>query len=72
VRFVGHGIGLELVEPPLVAAHRGDVLRPGMILALEPKMVFPGRFSAGVESVVEVTETGARRVSEVPAEVFIC
>lgn len=70
VRFVGHGIGVELIEPPLIALGREDRLEPGMALALEPKMVFEGRFAAGVESVVTVTETGHRLISRVPVEVL--
>lgn len=70
VRFVGHGIGVELIEPPLIAAGHETVLKPGMTFALEPKMVFEGEFAAGIESVVTVTETGCRRISRVPVEVF--
>jgi len=71
VSFVGHGIGLELVEPPFIAKNRGVVLEPGMVFALEPKMVFENEFSAGVESVFHVTERGARLISTVPVEIFI-
>lgn len=70
VSFVGHGIGLELVEPPLIAAGREAVLEPGMTFALEPKMVFEGEFAAGIESIVTVTENGHRLISKMPSEVF--
>lgn len=70
VRFVGHGIGVELIEPPLIALGREEILAPGMTFALEPKMVFEGRFAAGVESVVTVTETGHRLISRVPVELL--
>lgn len=72
VTFIGHGIGLELVEPPIIARQRDDVLQPGMIFSLEPKMVFADEFSAGVESVFLVTESGARLISKVALEIFIC
>jgi Xaa-Pro aminopeptidase len=72
VRFVGHGIGLELVEPPYIAAGKRDPLQPGMVLALEPKFCFAGEFAAGVESVVAVGDKGARLVSRVPVDVFQC
>jgi len=72
VTFVGHGLGLELVEPPFIAKGKKDRLTPGMTFALEPKMVFENRFSAGIESVFEVTETGARLLSRVPVDTFIC
>ena len=72
VRFIGHGIGHELVEPPLIAAGRPDRLKPGMTVALEPKLVVENEFTAGIESVFAVTESGTRLISRVPVEVFIC
>lgn len=71
VVFVAHGIGLELVEPPFIARGRSDLLEVGMTFALEPKMVFEGEFSAGIESVFVVTEKGGRLISKVPVEIFI-
>ena len=72
VSFVGHGIGLEMVELPLIAKGKHTVLAPGMTFALEPKLVFENRFIAGIESVFLVTENGARLISQVPPEIFIC
>jgi Xaa-Pro aminopeptidase len=72
VSFIGHGVGLEMVEPPFIAANRKEFLQPGMVFALEPKMVFENEFSAGIESDFLVTENGCRLISQVPVEVFIC
>jgi Xaa-Pro dipeptidase len=72
VSFVGHGIGLELIEPPIIAKGREVLLKPGMTFALEPKMVFKNEFSAGIESVFLVTEKGARLLSKVALEIFVC
>jgi len=72
VTFIGHGIGIELVEHPIIAKGRDYVLEPGMTFSLEPKMVFENEFSAGIESVFLVTETGHRMISKVPADIFIC
>ncbi|MBW1955335.1 MAG: aminopeptidase P family protein [Deltaproteobacteria bacterium] len=72
VRFIGHGIGLELIEPPIIAQGKTDLLEPGMTFALEPKMVFQGAFAAGVESVFQVTTAGSRLISTVPVDIFIC
>ena len=74
VQFIGHGIGLELIEQPIlrVRAKNDAPLRPGMTFALEPKIVFKNRFSAGVESVFTVTETGHRLISRIPLKVFVC
>ncbi len=71
VTFIAHGIGMELVEPPYIAQGKGELLEAGMTFALEPKMVFEGEFSAGIESVFVVTEKGGRLISKVPVEIFI-
>ncbi len=71
VSFIAHGIGLELIEPPFIASGSRDVLECGMTLALEPKLVFGGEFSAGIESVFTVTEKGSRLISKTPVEIFI-
>ncbi len=72
VTFIGHGIGLELIEQPIISTNNKDILKPGMIFALEPKIVFENEFAAGVESVFLVTETGYRLISQLPVKVFIC
>ncbi len=71
-RFVGHSIGLELVEPPVLAEGHGQVLRAGMVFAIEPKMVIRDGFIAGVENVVRITEKGAVEVSNTALEIFVC
>jgi Xaa-Pro aminopeptidase len=72
VSFIGHGIGLELIENPIIAKNRNDRLEPGMTFALEPKLVFENEFIAGIESVCLVTESGCRLISGVPVKIFIC
>ena len=72
VSFIGHGIGLELIEPYIMAKNKNQQLEAGMAFALEPKMVYENEFAAGVESVFLVTATGTRLISKVPVEVFVC
>ena len=72
VNFIGHGLGVEMIEPPFIAQNRRDLLEPGMVFALEPKMVFENEFSAGIESVFRVTETGCELVSKVAVGMFVC
>jgi Xaa-Pro dipeptidase len=72
VSFIGHGIGLEIIEPYIIARNRKDQLEPGMTIALEPKFVCENEFTAGVESVFVVTENGTRLISKIPVDVFIC
>ena len=47
VNFIGHGLGLELDELPVIARNHHVSLQPGMVLALEPKFVFPGEGTVG-------------------------
>ncbi len=71
-KFIGHGIGLELVENPILAKNKKAILKPGMILALEPKFIFEHQFAAGIESVVHITETGSRFLSATENKIFTC
>ena len=57
-RFIGHGIGLELNEFPFLAQGHSYPLEEGMAFAVEPKIVFPGEGSVGVENTVVVTQDG--------------
>lgn len=57
VRFVGHGIGLELDEPPVLAQTDRE-LAEGMVFALEPKFVLPGLGAVGIENTWVVRADG--------------
>ena len=61
-----------MMAPPIIARSKADILEPGMTFALEPKMNFKDEFSVGVESVFLVTESGARLISKVAVDIFIC
>ncbi|MDQ7790384.1 MAG: Xaa-Pro peptidase family protein, partial [Clostridia bacterium] len=66
VRFIGHGVGLELNEMPLMAQGVESTLEVGMVFALEPKFVFPGQGLVGIENTVAVTPEGIRRLTNYP------
>lgn len=57
-RFVAHGIGLELNEPPFLAQGHSYPLKEGMTFSVEPKIVFPGEGSVGIENTLVVTRNG--------------
>ncbi len=71
VSFVGHGIGLDLVERPIISSKNGEPLQPGMTFCIEPKINFLGQFGVGIESAFTITDTGCRLISLVPRKVFI-
>jgi len=58
VRFVGHGVGLELDELPVLASSFDMPLEPGMTIAVEPKIFFPERGGVGIENTYLITDTG--------------
>jgi Xaa-Pro dipeptidase len=70
VRFVGHGIGLEVDEYPFLAAGQPLELQAGMTIALEPKLVFPGKGVVGIENTHVVTADGLEQLGQFPEEVM--
>lgn len=49
-KFVGHGVGLEINEPPVLAPRSKEILEAGMTIAVEPKFVLPGIGAVGIEN----------------------
>ncbi len=54
----GHGVGLEIHEAPRVAAGQKEVLKPGMVITIEPGVYFPGKWGVRIEDMVAVNEAG--------------
>ena len=71
IRFTAHGLGIELDEFPFIARGQTMVLEPGMVLALEPKVILPGKGVMGIENTWVVTETGLERLTRFPDEVCV-
>lgn len=70
VPFIGHGVGLEIDEWPPIAPKAEIVLQEGMVIALEPKLHFPGRALIGLEDTFLITASGAERLTIFPREVM--
>jgi Xaa-Pro aminopeptidase len=68
--FVGHGIGLEIDEYPIITPRFNGELKEGMVIALEPKFVFPGEGVVGLEDDYVVTSTGLERLTLTAQEVM--
>jgi Xaa-Pro aminopeptidase len=61
VRFLAHGIGIELAELPFIAASHTYPIEDGAVIAIEPKMVFPKKGACGIENTVLI-EKGRYKV----------
>ncbi len=64
VRFLAHGIGIELAEFPFIAASHTYPIEEGAVLAIEPKMVFPKKGSCGIENTVLIENSNYRVLTD--------
>ena len=71
IRFVGHGIGLEVDEYPFLAAGQNLQLQEGMTIALEPKLIFPGQGVVGIENTHVVRQDGLEQLGRFPEEIMV-
>ena len=67
--FVGHGVGLEIDEFPVLGPvnHR---IQPNMTIAVEPKMIYPSLGVVGIEDTFLTTAGGAQRLTRLPQEIW--
>ena len=63
VRFLGHGVGMEVDEWPVLAPGFDEPLVAGNVVAVEPKFVFAGRGAVGVENTYLVTDGGCESLT---------
>ncbi len=60
IHRTGHGIGIEVHEPPYIMTGNEQPLEEGMVFSIEPGVYFPNRFGLRIEDIVVVTATGSR------------
>lgn len=68
-KFVGHGVGLELDELPILAPKFKVPLQAGNVIAVEPKFLFPGKGAVGIENTFNVTEKGGELLTALPDDI---
>ena len=62
----GHGVGLEIHEPPRIGAGQATRLLPGMVVTIEPGIYLAGRYGIRIEDMVTVSRTGAEVLTPSP------
>lgn len=69
-RFVGHGLGIEINELPVIAPRSRDIIAVGQAIALEPKFVIPGTGAVGIENTYIVKEDSLECLTNAPWEII--
>lgn len=64
--FVGHGVGIEINELPVIAPRSRDILQENNVIALEPKFVIPKTGAVGIENTYVVTPDGLKPLTNTP------
>lgn len=62
-KFIGHGVGLEINEPPVLAPRSKELLLTNTVFALEPKFVIPEVGAVGYENTYLVKEDGLENLT---------
>ncbi len=66
----GHGVGLEIHEPPRLANQQSERLEPGMVITIEPGVYVPGKGGIRIEDMVVVTGSGSRVLTPVTKQLI--
>ncbi len=69
VHRTGHGLGLEVHEPPFLTSTSETILEAGMVFSIEPGIYLPGRFGIRLEDIVILQDNGPRVLSALPRAV---
>lgn len=71
VHRTGHGLGLEVHEPPWITSENDTRLEPGMVFSVEPGVYLPNRFGVRIEDIVVVTADEPRLLTGVGHDLFV-
>jgi Xaa-Pro dipeptidase len=63
VHGVGHGVGLQIHEAPMLSSSATDLLVPGMVVTVEPGVYVAGRGGVRIEDTLVITPEGHRVIT---------
>lgn len=69
--FVGHGVGIEINELPVISPRSRDILAAGNVIALEPKFVIPHVGAVGIENTYVIKADGVECLTNAPEEIIL-
>lgn len=61
---LGHSVGIDIHESPNFSPKCDEILKPGMVLTVEPGIYLPGKFGVRIEDMVVITEFGAENITK--------
>ena len=71
IHRTGHGLGIDVHEPPYISSSSETVLDTGMVFSIEPGVYLPGRFGLRLEEIVILREDGPEIFSELPRDLHV-
>ena len=71
IHGLGHGVGMEIHEPPYLSPRGRGVLRPGMVFTIEPGVYLEGTGGVRLESLVYLRDDGGEVLCEMPKELVV-
>ncbi|ASJ09184.1 peptidase M24 [Thermococcus siculi] len=70
IHSTGHGVGLQIHEWPRVSQQDETVLKPGMVITVEPGIYIPKFGGVRIEDTIVITENGAKRLTKTERELI--
>ncbi len=67
----GHGVGLEIHEAPLLSSISNDILKPSMVVTIEPGLYIPGLWGIIIEDTVLVKQNSCQKLTKMDKELTI-
>ena len=64
IHALGHGVGLEIHEPPYIGYRSDTQLRENMVVTDEPGIYIPGKFGIRIEDTVQINKFGSATLTK--------